>query len=267
MSPEEREAFRKKMEREIQDRLPSAGELASLAAQIAGTNAFDTDLSKEEKRIAFGPDLSKEEKAIAFDRARADKLARKALVLWEACKIHLGRVIDNRVELEMWLEDPHPFEQLPQPRTFPVSFEDFLRLVVRGKDEATREGKFKGFLRDVIRANKAMLLPNKVLRSAPETTLDEMSTALERCKREGFSLTSYYEAAMLYENWRANHISEVRSKAGKAPDKSKDGPPKDESKTETKATAQTPPAADVPLSPEMERLIEFSSSWINSLFT
>jgi len=192
-----RERFRKEM--------PSPSELSALAARIAGSHSFD--------------------------RAGAHTIARQSLILWEACKNHLGSEIESRAKQEISVIKAQASRaKIKRPRAFPASLKDFLCRVVGGKDESTQLSKYRDYLYDTIRLNKAILSNNHDIDAVPSTTLDEVNAALERGKREGFPEDAYYSAAGDYLRWHAGKIAEVRRKAAKSPKKRKARPPLDKLK-------------------------------------
>jgi len=88
----------------------------------------------------------------------ADRLASEALRLWGACGEQRRRYIADGVAAEIWRtgidgpEEPMETETmpLPQPRRYPVSFDDFLRLLLHDHSKADRERFFRDFVREQV---------------------------------------------------------------------------------------------------------------------
>lgn len=191
-------ALRPEQERLVQERvkvsgtLPSALELAGLAASLARGQVRDRDDARE--------------------------IARQALVLFEACHDHLGKEVAFRAGFNIRKEDELAWlGKIPSPKVFPTTLDAFLRLIVGGKTETDRVALYRDYLRHVLRVHKYCSQPDKGFDQIPETTLEEVNTALARDRREGFNEHWYYQAAGQFLKWREKNRKQLRvEKAKKA---------------------------------------------------
>jgi hypothetical protein len=111
--------------KEINPSLPPLFELASLAATLAHGRQIN--------------------------QASAEQLADEAFELWTAC---YGRR-EKRLTQQAYREIGREYEAarkaaLPKPREYPVSFDEFLRLVIGGKDKADRLKIYRDYVKHMI---------------------------------------------------------------------------------------------------------------------
>ena len=101
------------------------------------------------------------------------ELAQQALRIFEACRKALEAEAQNRSKFDSPLPARDVWKktlrQIPLPKTFPASLEDFLGLVVGGKTKTTRESTFLNFLGDSISAGLVAGVPPALADSAPES--------------------------------------------------------------------------------------------------
>ncbi|MBI4662164.1 MAG: hypothetical protein HY735_25370 [Verrucomicrobia bacterium] len=173
-------------ERDVRQRLPSAGDVARIAATLAdGEN---------------------------IDEQTAEKLAQAALLICEAS----ARAIDKRVNAltarEMRIDQIEAENLIvPVAKSYPVSLDEFLRLIVGGKS-TDRLHRYRQFLADSIRKQCAI---SHEPEPSESDLLGQVAKIVERDQREPLTHGEYLGRAASFLQWRAMLPSLKASHAAK----------------------------------------------------
>jgi hypothetical protein len=154
--------------------LPSPDTLAMLAAQ---------------PRFAGEPD--------------AETAITAALAFWRGVSVRLD--YERRLEQSTYEHYEKPLENLKRPKNWPSKFNDFLRIVVQGKDEAEQIHRFRLWV--------------STWPSDPEDATAQKIDAIERHIKEArqmkFTKGIWEANAVSFRRFWKRHTRDARSRAGK----------------------------------------------------
>jgi hypothetical protein len=90
-----------------------------------------------------------------MDGATFRNWARSALRLWEACASERRCYIEDKVADDIAMTRAiERVKNLPEPKSWPVTFDDFLKLLLPTRDKADRERLFRDYVRAQIARNR-----------------------------------------------------------------------------------------------------------------
>ena len=151
---------------------------------------------------------------------RAAELARDALLLFQACQ----KLLDERAKRAKFISETasrlaRSFSTIKSPAKWPATLDDFLRLVVGGKDKAERLPRYRRFLCHLVRADRWSGSPNYMsvpFESTPSVPFFEVAPLLERDKQRDFTESEYLDLAHSFVVWHnAERKKTNREKARK----------------------------------------------------
>jgi len=143
---------------------------------------------------------------------RFGNAAEKAMRLWDECFY----VRDKRLDLYVRsafnrLKEAASKGELPIPKSYPVSLDEFLRLIMPKKRPADRMKLYREYLRLSIRANKQFLPTGSVMpyENVPIPSDDEVSDLIKMLRARQFNEEQYKN----YAEWflKTNYLQQVEA--------------------------------------------------------
>jgi hypothetical protein len=161
-----------------------------------------------------------------LDDENLRKIAEQAMKLWEAC-------LDGRKQTMKFVsfrekslkEELVRQNEIPKPKKFPVTFDDFLRLMIGGRYKANRVKIYRDYVKELIRRGHASALANpknhtyKISLEDAEklvapASLDEISDAMQQEAAKVITHEQLYlMRARDFLEWRAKQPTERAKKA------------------------------------------------------
>lgn len=141
-----------------------------------------------------------------------------ALALWGEAK---WRIDHERKLAELTYQEYAPLKNIKQPKQWPATFQDFLRLVVKGKDEGEQLHRFRRYKLFQIRvANMMRSGRNRneeiPVGNASEEELREIENIIASCRSDTYSKNAWNSNVLFYLKWWASEKKDVKRRAGKA---------------------------------------------------
>lgn len=157
------------------------------------------------------------------------QFAQDAFDLWEACDAHRQKMLKQKTYAALGGEIVSAeMSKIPQPKSYPVKFDDFLRLLVGGKYKSNRLKIYRDYVKAMILGGHIRQLtnpnnPSKALslseaeKTAQPATLDEIEDWMRDAKARSFGEGLYQFEADAFLRWkneqpvqRAKRASKVR---------------------------------------------------------
>lgn len=115
----------------------------------------------------------------------------------------IGRQRKMREDSERWKIERRVF---PQPRKFPATLDDFLRIIVRGRSRAESEKRFREFLEfSIYFERKSLSDAGEKIKSSLKS---DVEYAYQRTKREGWDcFTAWWQSVNEYRKYWQSHLS------------------------------------------------------------
>jgi len=141
-----------------------------------------------------------------------------ALALWREAKWQIDH---ERKLAELIYEENAPLKTVRRPKQWPATFQDFLRLVVKGKDEGEQLNRFRRYklfqlrVANMIRSggNRNEEIP---VGNASEEELREIENIIARCRHDTYSKIIWDNNVRFYLKWWTLEKKDVKRRAGKA---------------------------------------------------
>ncbi len=140
-------------------------------------------------------------------REQAYGCATQAIDLWKACGDTLSRTVAREAGIDLHTRAFAAKEpSRPWPEKFPISFKEFLTLIVPGKSESERTKRFRDYLKYGLRVDKAMQadptgFTMENYRLAPETTLAEAGDTIAKLSSRLLNEDNYDNLSWRFLLW------------------------------------------------------------------
>jgi hypothetical protein len=142
-----------------------------------------------------------------------------ALALWREAK---WRVDHERKLAELtYQEYVAPLKQIRQPKRWPATFTDFLRMVLGGKDEGVQLNRFRRYKLFQLRVANMMKSGRTNDEEIPagnasEEELHELEKIIASCRGDIYSKNVWNNNVRFYLKWWTMEKQDVKRRAGKA---------------------------------------------------
>jgi hypothetical protein len=147
--------------------------------------------------------------------ANAVEAVEAALSLWSMAH----HCLDDARERERWYAEQYgPLDGIESPWEFPVSLDEFLRLIVPGKDQGERLGRYRQFVQARLRMNQAMgdYAPPDEKPSTEEDVLGMASAKIEKLKKAKLDFKKFHSEMYLFLRWWQQKVKDDKKRGGKA---------------------------------------------------
>ncbi len=188
-------------QKQISPSFPPVSELASLAATLAHGHPINQGIAKQ--------------------------FADQAYELWKACSEQRQKQIENQAYREIARENAAAENDgIPRPTNYPVTFDEFLRLVIGGRYKADREKTYRDYARCRIEDGhlRSLMYPHRnggeaapyeqAIKKVKPALLDEVELWMKDTGKRIYTSESWYLlAAGDFLRWRNQERSERGRKA------------------------------------------------------